>query len=82
MTPRTYARLALLAAVIWSAPALAQTGPLPEPLDATFNIFMRATLIGLERVRVEQTATGWTISCKTMLSSAVSNSRWLILLRT
>ena len=62
MTPRTYARLALLAAVIWSAPALAQTGPLPEPLDATFNIFMRATLIGLERVRVERTASGWTIS--------------------
>ena len=68
MTPRTYARLALLAAVIWSAPALAQTGPPPEPLDATFNIFMRATLIGLERVRVERTASGWTISSTGRLS--------------
>ena len=68
MTPRTYARLALLAAVIWSAPALAQTGPPPEPLDATFNIFMRATPIGLERVRVERTASGWTISSTGRLS--------------
>ena len=62
MTPRAYALLALLAAVTWSAPALAQTRPPPEPLDATFNVFVRATLIGFERVRVEQTATGWTIS--------------------
>ena len=62
MTPRTYALLALLAAVTWSAPALAQNRPPPEPLDATFNVFVRATLIGFERVRVEQTATGWTIS--------------------
>ena len=68
MTPRTYARLALLAAVTWSAPALAQTGPPPEPLGATFNVFMRATLIGLERVRVERTATGWTISSTGQLS--------------
>ena len=71
MTPRTYARLALLAAVIWSAPALAQTGPPPEPLDATFNIFMRATPIGLERVRVERTASGWTISSTGRLSPAL-----------
>ena len=62
MTTRTYALLVLLAAVTWSAPALAQTGLLPEPLDATFNVFVRATLVGFERVRVEQTATGWTIS--------------------
>lgn len=62
MTPRTYALLALLAAVTWSAPALAQNRPPPEPLDATFNVFVRGTLIGFERVRVEQTATGWTIS--------------------
>ena len=68
MTPRTYPLLALLAAVTWSAPALAQTGPTPEPLDATFNVFMRATLIGLERVRVEQTASGWTISSTGQLS--------------
>ena len=62
MATRTCALLALLAAVTWSAPALAQTGPRPEPLDATFNVFLRATLIGFERVRVERTATGWTIS--------------------
>ena len=62
MATRTCALLALLAAVTWSAPALAQTRPPPEPLDATFNVFVRATLVGFERVRVEQTATGWTIS--------------------
>ena len=68
MTPRTYARLALLAAVTWSASALAQTGPPPEPLDATFNVFVRATLLGFERVRVERTATGWTIGSIGQLS--------------
>ena len=68
MTTRTCALLALLAAVTWSAPALAQTGPRPEPLDATFNVFLRATLIGFERVRVERTATGWTISSIGQLS--------------
>ena len=68
MTLRIYARLALLAAVTWSAPALAQTGPPPEPLDATFNVFVRATLLGFERVRVERTATGWTISSIGQLS--------------
>ena len=68
MTPCTYARLALLAAVTWSASALAQTGPPPEPLDATFNVFVRARLLGFERVRVERTATGWTISSIGQLS--------------
>ena len=68
MTPRTYALLALLAAVTWSAPALAQNRPPPEPLDAMFNVFVRGTLIGFERVRVEQTATGWTISSIGQLS--------------
>ena len=68
MAPRTYARLALLAAVTWPAPALAQTGSPPEPLDATFNVFVRATPIGLERVQVERTATGWTISSTGRLS--------------
>ena len=68
MTPRTCALLALLAAVTWSAPALAQTGPPPEPLDATFNVVVRATLLGFERVRVERTATGWTISSIGQLS--------------
>ena len=71
MTPRTFALLVLLAAVTWSAPALAQPGSPPDPLDATFNVVMRARLLGFERVRVERTATGWTISSIGELSPPV-----------
>ena len=60
--------LALLVATIWAGPGFAQTGPAPEPGHATFSIFTGGIPTGFERVRIEQAATGWTISSTGRLS--------------